>query len=201
MVQRRASSTGEVRVWCAGPPPCRCGTSRPAGPAQPTSNESASTAHRPRTRAGLLVEAEDRDVGRQVPSVDPGAGVHTVLHHSAHEVPGGRSPVVPGFVHRPRRVLVPVDRIACGGASLNVGLDGFQQRQELGLVVEGVDDHVATLVPFGVVPVLPHHEPADAVVPHIDPGHDTRLGRRRGRRPWSFGGPTGDGPLSFPGHV
>lgn len=52
---------------------------------------------------------------------------------------------------------------------------------ELALIVEGRDDHVASLVAHRVVAVVVNDEPSDAVVVRINPAHDSRIGPSRQR--------------------
>ena len=98
-----------------------------------------------------------------------------MLDHSTQPVCVGRAAPVPRLVHHAGRVLTSVDRLARPPAPSKVRLDRLQQRPELGLAVERVDEDMAPLAPLRVIAVVPHDEPADAVVPHVDTGHGTRV--------------------------
>ncbi len=80
--------------------------------------------------------------------------------------PGHQAPV--------RRTLV-VDRLPGSTAPVNVGRDRLQAPLELALIVERGDHDVPPLPPVRVVSIVPYDEPADTVIPRVDPGHRTRL--------------------------
>ena len=122
---------------------------------------------------------EERHVRRKIGKVDAPSRVDAVLQHPTHQVTGRCSCTVPGFVDNSGSVLVVADWLSGGFATVDIGGDLFAERQELGLVVEHVDHHVAALMTIGVVPVVPHDETPDAVVLDIDTAHSGRLGRRR----------------------
>jgi hypothetical protein len=68
-------------------------------------------------------------------------------------------------------VLVVADWLPISCAPVDISGNLFAERQELGLVVEDVDHHVAALMTIGVEPVVPHDEAPDGVVLDIDPAH------------------------------
>ena len=79
--------------------------------------------------------------------------------------------VVTGFTNDARGVLVRIARFTGGSRVLDLGIHRRKAGAELFAVVERRDHHVPPFPTARVIPIVPHHEPADAVVPHIDRSH------------------------------
>jgi hypothetical protein len=92
-----------------------------------------------------------------------------------HQAPVRRTLVVADFPGDTRHVLLRVDRLPGSAAPVKVSRGRLQAPLELALIVERGDHDVPPLPPVRVVSIVPYDEPADTVIPRIDPGHRTRL--------------------------
>jgi len=105
-----------------------------------------------------------------------------MVHRPAEHVPVRRELVVTRFTNDARGVLHRIDLLTACPTALEISIYRRKARLELSAVVERRDHYVPPFPTGRVIPIVPHHETADAVVPHIDRSHspETTTGRTRG---------------------
>ena len=151
--------------------PARSPTSKSSG--SPPPNESTDPAEP--ARSGVVATRQQGHAPRQFHLIQPRPGVDAVLHRPAEHVPVRRQSVGTGFTNDARGVLGPLDPFTRGSTFPDLGIHRREARVELSAVVERRDHHVPPFPTGRVIPIVPHHEPADAVVIHIDLSHAPRL--------------------------
>ena len=82
------------------------------------------------------------------------------------------SATVPRFKHHAGVVLLAVDGLACGSATLQLAGESFDQRPELRLIVERNDDLVTAFVTLRVVRIPAHDIALNVVVVWVNGAHD-----------------------------
>ena len=82
------------------------------------------------------------------------------------------SATVPRFKHHAGVVLLAVNGLACGSATLQLAGESFDQRPELRLIVERNDDLVTAFVTLRVVRIPAHDIALNVVVVWVNGAHD-----------------------------
>ena len=103
-----------------------------------------------------------------------------VADRSRYKVPVRGLAEVAGLLSRSRCMLASVDVLASLSAPPDLGCDFLHADPHLALVVERRYDHVPALVPFWVVPVMAHDEPADTVILGVNFCHRPTVGQPPG---------------------
>lgn len=99
-----------------------------------------------------------------------------MLDHSGQEVAVCSTAIAAGFANSPGDVFARIHVVALPPPVLQRRARTFQLGTVLTSVVDDGNDDMAPFVPLGVVAVVPHDVPADAVVTEVDVRHIARLG-------------------------
>ena len=111
----------------------------------------------------------------------PVFGQHSMPHRPAEQAGVLLHSAVSGFEDHTGYVFARIRvRTVSRDPTEQICLDLVEAGLELGLVVEGRDHDMTSLVPIRVTAVDPHHKPAKAVIVGVDLGH--RLENRDLRR-------------------